>query len=107
MAACALPGFYPATGSLKSRTTVRLLFAAISFAYGGGDGEQPPHCPIAAGHSDHRRAATGRRPTIPNTMGATGGVDKYSADSLPSWRRLRTLGVDSYSWDTIDCTRYV
>ena len=73
------PGFYLCDGSLKSRTTDALLFAAISTAYGGGDGSTTFALPDCRGRvTAMLDGGTGRLTTIPNTMGATGGVDKYA-----------------------------
>jgi microcystin-dependent protein len=73
------PGFYACDGSLKSRTTDSLLFAAISTAYGSGDGSTTFALPDCRGRvTAMLDSGTGRLTTVANTMGATGGVDKYA-----------------------------
>jgi microcystin-dependent protein len=73
------PGFYLCDGSLKSRTTDALLFAAISTAYGSGDGSTTFALPDCRGRvTAMLDGGQGRLTTIANAMGATGGVDKYA-----------------------------
>jgi microcystin-dependent protein len=73
------PGFYLCDGSLKSRTTDALLFAAISTAFGSGDGSTTFALPDCRGRvTAMLDGGQGRLTTIANAMGATGGVDKYA-----------------------------
>jgi microcystin-dependent protein len=90
------PGFYLCDGSLKSRTTDALLFAAISTAYGSGDGSTTFALPDCRGRvTAMLDGGTGRLTTITNAMGATGGVDKYSLTLAELAAHTHTLSYGS------------